>query len=105
MLITRHRSRRNSLEPCFSYASFILRRCRQLIPKTSAASIQLIVFAYALNIIWFLFVARSIAAPCKISLQFVFCSDLLPFAAKSGHIICYLYRTYNVLATTKKDFC
>ncbi len=53
----------NSASNRASHASFILRTCRQLIPNISAASIQLIVFAYALNIIWFLFVARSIAFP------------------------------------------
>jgi len=51
------------LKPSASYLSRTRLKCRQLIPNISAASIQLIFFAYALNIISSLFIARSHEAP------------------------------------------
>ena len=68
-------------------------RCRQLIPKISAASIQLIFFAYALNIMSPRFIARSQLAPgYDLIAVFSPASNLLPFA-QTGHLICYLNRT------------
>src|SRR5204863_10039449 len=70
--------------------------CRSLMPRISAACHQVIFFAVACNFTSCTFIARSIAALGYASMLLMVSH---PHRPQSGHITCYLNRTYHVLPT------